>query len=204
MLEQKALNRHQAFRKRAFDVCLASLGLLLTWWLIAVAAIVASIDTRASGIFTQVRIGQHGRPFRIIKIRTMHAGGDLTTTVTTRNDPRITRIGQFFRKTKIDELPQLVNILIGHMSFVGPRPDVPGYYDQLTGADRGILSLRPGLTGPATLKYRHEEDLLTMSRNPDKENLEVLFPDKVKLNLQYIEEYSFMLDIKYLIRTIVG
>lgn len=190
--------------KRIFDVVLSLIGLLVTGWLIAIAALVARIDTGESGIFSQQRVGRNGRLFRLFKIRTMRSSEKLQTTVTTIDDERITRSGRLFRKTKIDELPQLVNVLIGNMSFVGPRPDVPGFADMLNGEDRAILKLRPGITGPATLYYRHEESLLAQSDNPEQFNRSVIFPQKVKMNLDYIRNYSLLGDISYILRTVFG
>ena len=154
------LSLGQRFLKRGFDVVFAASALLLIGWLIVLAWVLASIETGANGFFTQNRVGKDGRVFKIIKIRTMRPGSWQQTTVTTSGDPRITPMGRFWRKSKIDELPQLINILLGQMSFVGPRPDVPGYADQLQGEERIMLSVRPGVTGPATLKYRAEEKLL--------------------------------------------
>ena len=130
------------------------------------------------------------------------AGND--TTITSSNDVRITKSGAFFRKTKIDELPQLWNVLIGQMSFVGPRPDVPGYADRLQGKDRRVLSVRPGITGPAQLAYRDEEDILADQNDPVKYNDEVIWPDKVKINLDYVKNYSFFKDLYYIWKTIIG
>ena len=129
-----------------------------------------------------------------------------------KDDPRVTKVGKFLRKTSLDELPELWNVLNGDMSFVGPRPDVPGYADQLEDDDREVLKLRPGITGPATLKYRDEEDLLArVARegidgytDPVKYNDEVIFPDKVRLNLYYLRHYSFWTDIKMLFATVLG
>lgn len=128
----------------------------------------------------------------------------INTNVTTDKDPRITRLGRFFRKTKIDELPQLINVFLGQMSFVGPRPDVPGFADKLTGDDRIILTVRPGITGPATLKFRDEEKLLAAQSDPERYNREVIYPEKVRLNREYVENYSFWQDIKYIFQTILG
>lgn len=119
----------QMTMKRVFDIIASFIGLILFSWLIVIAFVLASIDTRRNGFFTQMRVGKNGNKFMIIKIRTMRDIKGFNTTVTTGNDPRITRLGSFFRRTKIDELPQLINVLLGHMSFVGPRPDVPEYYD---------------------------------------------------------------------------
>lgn len=128
----------------------------------------------------------------------------VTTSVTAKNDPRISKVGRFWRKTKIDELPQLWNVLVGDMSFVGPRPDVPGFADKLKGEDRIILTVRPGITGTATLKYRNEEELLGMQSDAELYNTQVIWPDKVRINKHYINNYSIWLDIKILIRTIFG
>ena len=188
--------------KRNFDVLFSFIGIILSWWLIIIAWILATIDTQSNGFFTQNRVGKSGKIFKVIKIKTMRPARDVTTTVTNANDIRITSLGSFFRKTKIDELPQLWNVLIGDMSFVGPRPDVPGFADQLSDDDRIILSIRPGITGPATLHYRNEEELLAQQDDPEKYNQEVIFPHKVQLNKQYIKEYSLLNDIKYIWQTI--
>ena len=193
----------QAFLKRFFDIVGAAVGLLLTGWIILPAFIAATVDTRSNGFFTQARVGRHGRIFRVIKIRTMRLIKGHYTTVTTDQDPRITPIGRFFRRTKIDELPQLFNVLLGRMSFVGPRPDVLGFADRLQGDDRIILTVRPGITGPATLKYRNEEKLLSQYENPEQYNQEVIFPDKLRINRAYVENYRFYKDINYILRTII-
>ncbi len=190
------------FLKRSFDFFLSAFGLLLTGGIILPAFLASSFDTRKNGFFTQVRVGKDGKTFKVIKIRTMRDITDINTTVTTIKDPRITPLGRFFRKTKIDELPQLINVLLGHMSFVGPRPDVPGFADNLAGGDRMVLSVRPGITGPATLKYRDEERILAAQKDPEKYNIEVIFRDKVKINLEYIKNYSFWKDIKYILETL--
>jgi lipopolysaccharide/colanic/teichoic acid biosynthesis glycosyltransferase len=190
--------------KRGFDIVMSLTGLLLFWWLILLAYLLASIDTGSNGFFIQKRVGQGGRLFRIIKIKTMKTVSGIDTSVTTANDARITRLGSFLRQSKIDELPQLFNILIGNMSFVGPRPDVPGFADRLTGEDRAILTLRPGITGPATLKYRNEEELLAGQEDPERYNREVIFPDKVAINREYIANYSFGKDLDYIFRTVLG
>jgi lipopolysaccharide/colanic/teichoic acid biosynthesis glycosyltransferase len=188
--------------KRSFDVFVAVTGLCLAWWIIALAFAAASIDTGKSGFFLQERVGRNGRLFQIIKIRTMRDIPLLLTTVTCAGDPRITALGRFFRRTKIDELPQLVNVLLGQMSIVGPRPDVPGFADQLRGADRIVLSVRPGLTGPATLKFGREEAILAAQPDPEAYNREVIFPEKVRLNRAYVEAYSFWADLKWIGRSI--
>jgi lipopolysaccharide/colanic/teichoic acid biosynthesis glycosyltransferase len=126
------------------------------------------------------------------------------TCVTTAADPRVTRVGRILRRTKIDELPQLFNVLAGHMSFVGPRPDVPGFADRVQGPDRIILSVRPGITGPATLRFRDEEALLAAQEDPERFNREVLFPEKVRLNRAYVENYRLVDDVACLVRTVFG
>lgn len=188
--------------KRLFDFFLALCGLLATFWLIILAWLAASIDTRSNGFFIQTRVGKGGKLFKVIKIKTMRPTKQPGTTVTKLGDPRITRLGAFFRRTKIDELPQLWNVLIGQMSFVGPRPDVPGFADKLTGDEREVLKLRPGITGPATLKYRDEEELLAAQSDPEKYNKEVIFPDKVRMNLDYMRNWSLRKDISYIWQTV--
>ena len=194
------MNERQKATKRAFDIALATAGLLITWPIIVAAAYAARRDTGASGIFSQQRIGRHGRPFRIQKIRTMRAIEG--SHVTTAHDQRITSLGRFLRRTKIDELPQLWNVLKGEMSFVGPRPDVPGYADNLTGDDRKVLDLRPGITGPATLKYRDEEASLAAQTDPVAYNDAVIWPHKVAINRAYQDNWSLRGDLGYIWRTV--
>lgn len=149
------------------------------------------------------RVGKDGKLFTMYKFRSMsqhHSG----SSVSVAGENRITPLGAKLRKYKIDELPELWNVLIGNMSFVGPRPDVPGYADKLEGEDREILKLRPGITGPASLKYRNEEDLLAKQANPQEYNDFVIYPDKVRINLFYLKHYSFMMDIKIIIATVTG
>ena len=189
--------------KRALDVAASALGLLLLWPLIALCATIARRETGASGIYRQRRVGRHAREFDVLKIRTMLPGSDVRgSTVTVANDDRITRSGRVFRRFKLDELPQLWNVIKGEMSFVGPRPDVPGYADRLTGAQRALLELRPGITGPATIKYRDEEYLLAGQVDPVTFNERVLYPDKVRLNLDYLHNYRFLDDVRYILMTL--
>lgn len=191
----------QHFFKRSIDLLGAILGLFLTWWLILLAWIGATVDTRRNGLFTQQRIGRHGKAFRVLKIRTMREVPGHDTTVTKANDVRITRLGALFRRLKVDELPQIWNVLVGEMSFVGPRPDVPSFADRLEGEDRVVLSIRPGITGPATLKYRDEETLLATVEDPERYNREVLWPDKVRINRDYILNWSLTNDLKLIGQT---
>ena len=203
-ISKLALSPVQSLLKRSFDFLVALVGLIAVWWIILFAYIAATLDTRSSGFFIQKRVGKGGKIFKVVKIKTMRPDNETTTTVTRSGDPRITSLGRFFRKTKIDELPQLWNVLIGEMSFVGPRPDVPGYADLLVGEDRAVLSLRPGITGPATLKYRDEEEILALQDDPERYNREVIYPDKVKINIQYIRDWSFWGDLRYIVDTVVG
>ena len=195
------LSFSQRLSKRIFDLVFSSFGLVAFCWIILLAFLVSSINTRANGFFCQKRIGRYGRVFTVIKIRTMTSNVN-GSNVTTFDDPRITFTGRFMRKFKIDELPQLINIVKGDMSFVGPRPDVPGFADQLTGSDRRILSLRPGITGPATLKYQNEELILNSQSNPEQYNRDVLWPDKVAINLHYLDHWSLISDIVIIIKTL--
>ena len=191
----------QRAAKRTFDILVALLGLVASAPVVLAAVVIATLDTRETGLFTQTRIGKDGRPFRLYKIRTMRTSLEHASTVTVDRDPRITRSGRIMRKLKIDELPQLVNVLLGEMSLVGPRPDVAGFADQLDGADRIVLAVRPGITGPAALAYRHEEDLLAAVEDPERHNREVIWPDKVRINRAYVENYSFRSDLRYLTET---
>ncbi len=153
--------------------------------------------------FRQIRIGQHAKPFSILKFRSMtlnHGGNSISV----KGESRITPLGAILRKYKLDEIPELWNVLKGDMSFVGPRPDVKGYADQLKGEDRMLLSVRPGLTGAASLKYSKEEDILALQDDPIGFNDIVLYPDKVRIEINYIRHWSFRLDIKIIFYTLIG
>jgi lipopolysaccharide/colanic/teichoic acid biosynthesis glycosyltransferase len=189
--------------KRVFDIVLSIVGIIVTWWIMLIAWIVATIETKSNGLFVQKRIGKDAKEFDVYKIKTMKPSSN-TSTVTTANDSRITKSGAFFRRTKIDELPQLFNVLFGSMSFVGPRPDVAGFADELEGDDRIILSIRPGITSPASIKYKNEEEILANVDNPIEYNKNVIWRDKVKINKEYIKNYSLKNDILYIIKTIIG
>ncbi len=196
------LSDYQAFVKRSFDLLLAFIGLFFTWPFIIVIWAIASFDTRSNGFFFQKRVGRNGQLFWLVKIKTMRRSNDITTSITRSNDPRITPLGCFLRNYKLDELPQLWNVFWGDMSFVGPRPDVPGFADCLEGGARAVLSIRPGITGPATLKYRNEEVLLAARQNPEAFNRDVIWPDKVRINLDYIKNWSLRRDIQYILRSV--
>ena len=188
--------------KWIFDRMAAFFGLLLIWPLLVVVAVAIKIEMPDEPVFfRQKRVGQHGYLFTLVKFRTMKPHNE-GTHVSVTGDSRITSLGAFLRKYKIDELPELWNVLIGDMSFVGPRPDVPGYADKLQGENRRILELKPGITGPATLKYRNEEELLATQSDPQTYNDEVIWPDKVRINLEYQREYTFFGDIKIILQTL--
>ena len=190
--------------KYVFDRMAALLGLLLIWWLLIVVAVLIKVKMPGGpAIFKQTRIGRHGKPFTIFKFRTMTVGHG-GSSVSVAGESRITPLGAVLRKYKIDELPELWNVLVGDMSFVGPRPDVPGYADRLQGDDREVLELRPGITGPASLKYRNEEELLAAVDNPQEYNDTVIYPDKVRINRYYLHNYSFDKDIKMIVCTVLG
>ncbi len=156
-----------------------------------------------SFFFTQKRVGKNAALFTMVKFRTM-TQGNLGTSISIKGQIRITPLGAILRKYKLDELPELWNVLIGDMSFVGPRPDVPGYADNLKGENRLILSVKPGITSPASIKYSNEEELLSLQIDPTKFNDEVLYPDKVRINLNYIKHRTFWLDLKIIMFTILG
>jgi len=198
------LSATDKFQKRVFDIILSVVGICMTLWIMLLAWIIASVETKSNGLFMQERIGKEGKLFLVFKIKTMKLIEGLESTVTTSNDSRITKGGAFFRKTKIDELPQLFNVLFGSMSFVGARPDVAGFADQLEGEDRVILKLPPGITGPSSLKYKDEEALLSKQEDPESYNREVIWPDKVTINKMYLENWSIKKDIEYIVKTIVG
>ena len=193
------MTRFQLAIKRLFDLFLSIILLPVLIIPIIVLLIIARIDTNASGLFRHERIGQHGRPFMMMKIRSLreenHELGKLHLSATA--------YGNWLRRTKLDELPQLFNVILGHMSYVGPRPDVPGFADELEGADRIILSIKPGVTGPATLKYKDEDDVLALQEDAENYNRTIIWPDKVKINRNYVENWSFYLDLTYLFRSIL-
>jgi lipopolysaccharide/colanic/teichoic acid biosynthesis glycosyltransferase len=190
------------FLKRVLDIFVSLTGLLVFFPVIGVTWLVAAIETGSNGFFIQHRIGRNGRVIRVCKIKTMFPGDAKRSPIASNNTAAITRSGQFFRKYKLDELPQLFNVLMGEMSLVGPRPDVPGYADRLEGKDRIILRLRPGITGPASIKYRDEEALLASVDDPLMYNDKIIWPDKVRINKEYFANYSLLLDLRYILQTI--
>lgn len=192
------------FLKFFFDRIVSFLGLIFLFPILLVVAILIRIKMPGGPIiFKQKRVGQHGCLFTMYKFRSMtvsHSG----SSVSVKGESRITPLGAKLRKYKLDELPELWNVLIGDMSFVGPRPDVPGYADKLEGDNRRMLLLKPGITGPASLKYRNEEELLVEQENPQEYNDKVLFPDKVRINMEYLDNWSFWYDIKIIVYTVFG
>lgn len=190
--------------KWIFDRGMALVGLLVLWPVLLVVAVLIRVKMPGGPvIFKQKRVGRDGKLFTMYKFRSMTVGHG-GSSVSVAGESRITPLGAKLRHYKLDELPELWNVLIGDMSFVGPRPDVPGYADQLKGKEREVLKLRPGITGPASLKYRDEEDLLAEQPDPQKYNDEVIFPDKVRINLYYLHHYSFIKDIEMIFCTVLG
>lgn len=187
--------------KRLIDIILSFFGIIIFSPVFIVIAIIIKVTSDGSIFFVQERVGQHAKIFKMFKFRTMLNNSD-PNTVSVLGDERITPFGAILRKYKLDELPELINVLLGDMSFVGPRPDVPGYADLLTGDDRNILKLRPGITGPASIKYSNEEEILSKKENPIEYNNNIIYPDKVRLNLEYYYNNSIWVDIKIIFATI--
>jgi lipopolysaccharide/colanic/teichoic acid biosynthesis glycosyltransferase len=190
------------FLKRVFDMAAAFAGIVILVPVFLVIALLIRIKMSKPVIFKQIRAGRYGKAFTIYKFRTMfmdHQG----STVSVLGDKRVTPLGAVLRKYKLDELPELFNVLKGDLSFVGPRPDMPEYAGKLSGEERRILELRPGITGPATIKYANEEKLLALVDDPVRYNDDVLWPDKVRLNLDYYYTRTFLGDLKILLRTII-
>ena len=188
--------------KRTFDILFSIIGLIFFSPFFLLVSLIIKADSKGPIFFLQERVGCNGVIFKIIKFRSMITDQNSSSTITTANDNRITTIGKIIRKLKIDELPELLNILIGNMSFVGPRPDVPGYADLLLGEDRLILKLKPGITSLASLKYVNEEEILASVEDPISYNKEIIFPDKVKLNLNYYYNHNIWIDIKVIFATV--
>ena len=182
--------------KRVFDVFFACIGLLILGWIILLTAIISKTYIKGNGFFKQKRVGQYGNMFTIHKIETIHPEEAI------KENPQITRLGTFIRKHKIDEFPQLWNVLEGTMSFVGPRPDISGFADELEGEAKIILSVKPGITGPATLRFLNEEEILRTQENPVAYNKEVIWMQKTAINVEYVNKYHFTKDIWYLYKTI--
>lgn len=188
--------------KRIFDLLSSIFGLIVLLPVVCVVWMLIRIKMPGGpAFFKQQRVGRRGKLFTMVKFRSMtmgHAG----SSVSVAGEARITTFGAFLRRYKLDELPELWNVMKGEMSLVGPRPDVPGYADKLQGEDRKVLELRPGITGPASLKYSNEEEILASVKDPQKYNDEIIFPDKVKINLDYYYNHSLMGDVKIIWNTV--
>ena len=189
--------------KRLADLVFASVGLVVLLPVFAVIAAWIRLEDRGPVLFRQQRIGWKGKPFQILKFRTMVAGADqVGPALTAARDARITRAGKWLRKTKIEELPQLVNVLRGEMSLVGPRPEVPRYVDRYTPEQRKVLELKPGITDPASIKYRKEEELLSAVADSERFYIDKLLKDKIRINLDYASQASFLTDLRTILQTL--
>jgi lipopolysaccharide/colanic/teichoic acid biosynthesis glycosyltransferase len=188
--------------KRFFDIVASGLGLLLLSPILIVVAIWIKLDSTGPVFYRQVRVGRNNKDFHIFKFRSMRIGSDKGSLVTIGGrDPRITRSGYFIRKFKIDELPQLINVFVGDMSLVGPRPEVRHYVDYWTDEQMHVLDVRPGITDPASIKFRNENELLEKAENPEKYYIEVIMQEKIKLYLEYVQQNNFLYDIKLIFQT---
>lgn len=189
--------------KRLFDIVSSGIGLLCLAPFFVVMAIWIKLDSRGPVFYRQTRVGRYGRDFRIFKFRSMRVGSDKGRQITVgERDPRITRFGYFIRRYKIDELPQLINVFLGDMSIVGPRPEVRKYVDLYSEEQRKVFQVRPGITDLASIKYRNENELLSQVDDPDTYYIDVIMPDKLTINLEYIHHQSFMGDIKIIFNTL--
>ena len=188
--------------KRLFDFIASLFGLIILSPLLLVTSLLIKVTSKGPILFRQARVGKNGDIFTLVKFRSMKIVQQTNTTVSVKGDKRITTFGAILRRFKLDELPELWNVLVGEMSLVGPRPDVPGFADLLEGEDRLVLKLRPGITGPASLKYANEEEILAKVTYPEKYNKEVIFPDKVRINLDYYHRQNIWLDLKIIFATI--
>ena len=188
--------------KRLFDIVASGFGLLLLSPLFLLVAIWIKLDSPGPVFYRQVRVGRYNRDFRIFKFRSMRVGADKGSLVTIGGrDPRVTRSGYFIRKFKVDELPQLINVFIGDMSLVGPRPEVRHYVDYWTKEQLHVLDVRPGITDPASIKFRNENELLEKAEDAEKYYIEVIMQEKLRLYLEYVEKHNFWFDIKLIFQT---
>jgi lipopolysaccharide/colanic/teichoic acid biosynthesis glycosyltransferase len=189
--------------KRSFDIVVSGLALLLLWPLILLLAVLVRLDSAGPSFFPQVRVGRYFHSFRLWKLRSM-THGISGAQITSGRDARITRIGGFLRSSKLDELPQLWNVFCGDMSFVGPRPEVASFVEQFRADYEEILRVRPGITDPASIRYRHEAELLGTFSDPIKHYIEVILPDKIKISKEYVRSQSFRKDIALIFQTIAA
>ena len=200
-----AKRRPQLALKRLMDVVISGCALLVLWPVLLLIALAIKIDDPGPVFYRQVRVGKGGKAFRIFKFRTMVVDADKKgLQITVGRDSRITRVGALLRKTKLDELAQLLNVFTGEMSFVGPRPEVPKYVDMYTPYQRQVLLVRPGITDYASIAYRNENDLLEGAEDPERMYIDVIMPDKIELNMKYLREISPIADIRLIFKTIVA
>lgn len=191
--------------KRVMDVCLSGAALCVLWPLFLVLALAVRLDSPGPVFYRQVRVGRNGKPFRIFKFRSMVADADkLGLAITVGRDRRITRVGAFLRRTKLDELAQLINVFLGQMSFVGPRPEVEEYVRLYTPYQRQVLLVRPGITDYASIAYRNESDLLAGAQDPRRMYIEEIMPAKIELNMKYLREISPLADIRLILKTVAA
>ena len=202
VLEKRKL---QLVLKRAMDIVISGGALLVIWPVLLLIALAIKIDDPGPVFYRQVRVGKDGKEFRIFKFRTMIVDADKKgLQITVGKDNRITRMGRLLRKTKLDELAQLINVFVGEMSFVGPRPEVPRYVNLYTPYQRQVLLVRPGITDYASIAYRNENDMLEGAEDPDRMYIDVIMPDKIELNMKYLREISPLADIRLILTTIVA
>ena len=200
-----ARRKPQLIAKRAMDIVLSACALAVLWPLLLLIALAIWIDDPGPVFYRQVRVGRNGKTFRIFKFRSMVMDADKKgLAITVGRDSRITRVGAVLRKTKLDELAQLLNVFLGQMSFVGPRPEVPKYVELYTPYQRQVLLVRPGITDYASIAYRNENDLLAGAPNPETMYIEQIMPDKIELNMKYLREISPLADIRLILKTIVA
>ena len=188
--------------KRIFDIILSLFGLIILLPFMLIIAIFIKLDSKGPVFFKQLRVTKNGREFKIFKYRTMRVGSDKYSQITVGKDDRITKIGSFLRKYKLDEIPQLINVLIGDMSLVGPRPEVPKYVALYTDEQKEILKVRAGITDYASIEFSNENDLLALEEDPEKAYIEKVMPKKIELNKKYLSEISVLMDIKIILLTI--
>ena len=189
--------------KRLFDVLASGIGLIVLSPIILILAIWIKLDSKGPVFYRQVRVGRYNKDFRIFKLRSMRGGADKGSLVTIGgHDPRVTRSGYFIRKFKFDELPQLINVLLGDMSLVGPRPEVRHYVDYWTPEQMHVLDVRPGITDPASIKFRNENELMEKAEDPEKYYIEVIMQEKIRLYLEYVDKQSLFYDITLIFKTL--
>ena len=188
--------------KRIFDITLSLFGLIILLPFMLIVAILIKIDSKGPVFFKQSRVTKNGKEFKIFKYRTMRVGSDKYSQITVGKDGRITKIGSFLRKYKLDEIPQLINVLIGNMSLVGPRPEVPKYVALYTDEQKKILKVKAGITDYASIEFSNENDLLASEEDPEKAYIEKIMPKKIELNKKYLSEISILTDIKIILLTI--